>query len=298
MNKSKRKRHVRRENPPGMVLQARDIDVIEAVHRFRILSQAQIAALFFGSRATAQYRLEKLYDHHFLDRRFLPVVLGQGRSPTLYILDRRGMELLRTERGYDELKWFGTSKDLKPEFLSHSLAINDVMVMIINACLANGFVLEQWQTENEVKADYDRVIVATSSGRRERMPVVPDSYFTILAYERRYPFFLELDRGTMTLGRFKDKVRAYLTYYKSGAYEKRYGSSAVRLLTVVASATSVGGKKRLANLKKATEELTTENWFWFASLFDLNSANNLSQPVWLQANREEPRILITPPSSA
>lgn len=292
MNQPKRKRHVRRESPPEMVLQQRDIDVIEAVYRFRVLSQAQITALLFGSSATAQYRLEKLYDHHFLERKFLPVSLGEGRSPTLYILDRRGVETLRTERGYDEIKWFGTSKRLSADFLSHSIAVNDVMVLVTLACRRHGFELEQWQGENEVKADYDRVMVQSGAGGRERMPVVPDSFFTILANERRYPFFLELDRGTMTLARFKNKVRAYLAYYKSGAYEKRYGLQSIRMLTIVSTKSQSGGVKRLENLKAATEEITKERWFWFAPLAELTAENILKVPVWHQATQQETKALI------
>lgn len=291
MDQPKRKRHIRRENPPGMVLQPRDIDIIEAVYRFRVLSQAQIATLFFGSASTAQYRLEKLYDHRFLERRFLPVALGEGRSPTLYILDRRGAETLRSERGYDEIRWFGTSKNLSADFLAHSIAVNDVMVLVSLACRRHGYRLEQWQGENEVKADYDRVTVPSAAGR-EQMPVVPDSFLTILAYERRYPFFLELDRGTMTLARFKNKVRAYLAYYKSGAYEKRYGLRSIRLLTVVASRGQGGGARRLQNLKTATEELTKERWFWFASLSELTASNVLTAPVWYQATEQDMRTLI------
>lgn len=295
MKQPKRKRHIRRDNPPGMVLRERDIDVIEAVYRFRVLSQAQIAALFFGSAATAQFRLEKLYDHQFLERRFLPVSLGEGRSPTLYILDRRGVETLRSERGYDAIKWFGTSKRLTADFLSHSIAVNDVMVQVTLACRKHGFELVQWQGENEVKADYDRVTVQSGTGRRERMPVVPDSFFTILAHERRYPFFLELDRGTMTLARFKNKVRAYLAYYKSGAYEKRYGLRSIRLLTVVSTKSQDGGARRLANLKAATEALTKERWFWFAPLAELTAATILTARVWYQATENEMKALITPP---
>jgi len=37
-----------------------------------------------------QRRLERLYDHGYLERKFLPVVIGEGRSPTLYIVDRKG----------------------------------------------------------------------------------------------------------------------------------------------------------------------------------------------------------------
>src|SRR5688572_25453953 len=103
MQTKKRKRHQRIIDPSPMRLTERDIAVIEAVNRFRVLKQEQLQALFFGSKATAQFRLEKLYDHGYLERKFLPVMLGQGRSPTLYVLDRKGAELLRVERGYDDL---------------------------------------------------------------------------------------------------------------------------------------------------------------------------------------------------
>src|SRR5687768_11770657 len=103
LQQKKRRRDKRHENPSPMRLQERDIDLIEAVHYHRVLKQEHLQALFFGSKATAQARLEKLYDHGFLERKFLPVAVGSGRSPTLYILDRRGAELLRAERGYEEL---------------------------------------------------------------------------------------------------------------------------------------------------------------------------------------------------
>src|SRR5687768_648646 len=117
MQTKKRKRHQRVTDPTPMRLTERDIDVIEAVNRYRVLKQEQIQALFFGSQATAKFRLAKLYDHGYLERKFLPVMLGEGRSPTLYVLDRKGADLLRVERGYDELTWYSSSKDLKTEFL-------------------------------------------------------------------------------------------------------------------------------------------------------------------------------------
>jgi len=290
----KRKRHKRQKSPSGMILQPRDIDVMEAVYRFRVLSQAQIATLFFGSKATAQFRLEKLYDHQFLERKFLPVSLGDGRSPTLYVLDRKGAETLRTERGYDEVKWFGTSKGLSADFLSHTMAINDVMVRVSLACRVHGFTLEKWQAENEVKADYDRVRVQSSQGKWEDVPVVPDSFFTIVAHQRRYPFVLELDRGTMTLARFKNKIRAYVVYFQSGAYEKRYGVKSLRVLSVVSTKSQSGGEKRRDNLKAATEELTRERWFWFATLAELTPENILTIPIWHQASEQDRKILVAP----
>lgn len=287
----RRRRDQRRENPSPMQLRERDVDIIEAVHKYRVLRQEQIQALFFGSRATAQTRLEKLYDHAYLDRKFLPVYEGQGRSPTLYVLDRRGAETLRVQRGYDAITWHSSSKNLATDFLQHTTAINEVMIAVTLACRAHGFILEEWQTESHLKADYDRVRIRSGRGQ-ETAPVIPDSYFTIIANQRRYPFALELDRGTMELKRFKTKVKAYMAYHQSGSYERRFGTSSLRVLTVVSTEAPSGGEQRRDNLKETSAAAGGAHWFWFAVLPDLNAETILAQPVWSQVGEAEPKALI------
>lgn len=291
MGQQRRRRDRRAETPKRMQLTERDIAIVEGVHRFRVLRQDQIQQLYFGPRnkSGAQRRLERLYDHGFLERRFLPVMVG--RSPTLYVLDRRGADLLRAARGYDELVWYGSSKQLKTDFLEHTLAINDVLVAVTLACRQLGYELETWHTESQLKARIDRVTVHTASGRRESVPVVPDSFFTVIAHGRRYPFFLELDRGTMTLARFKTKVQGYTAYYRSGAYQERYGLRSMRVLTVTL------GEERLAHLKAATERVGGREWFWFALLDELRPETVLGAPVWWVAQREERASLIRPPGA-
>jgi hypothetical protein len=292
MQTKKRKRYERVADPTPMRLTERDIDVVEAVNRYRVLKQEQIQSLYFGSQATAKFRLAKLYDHGYLERKFLPVMLGEGRSPTLYVLDKKGADLLRVERGYDELMWYSSSKDLKTEFLEHTIAINEVMVAVTLAARQEGFILEKWAGENDLKADYDYVTIRTASGKRERVPVLPDSYFSLIAHNRRHHFFLELDRGTMTLDRFKTKVRAYMAYHESGGYEKRYGTKSLRVLTVIAAKSS--GEKRIKNLKMASEQVGGKHRFWFATANLLIPKTILIVPVWQVASELYPRILIEP----
>lgn len=289
-----RNRHVRRETPKPMVLRERDLDVIEDVYRFRVLTQKQIQMLHFPSKETAQYRLERLYDNGFLERKFLPVVMGEGRSPTLYILDRLGAETLRTERGYDDIKWYSTSKDFSTEFLAHTIAINEVMVAVRLACRQSGFELEEWLTENEIKADYDRVTVKTATGRREQVAIVPDAVFSILAHNRRHRCLLELDRGTMEIDRFKNKIRAYIAYHESGTYEKRFHSSSMRVLTVIATRFTgkASGEKRLTSLKAATEAVGGRRRFWFTTAKSITPESILSEPIWYVSTDDQLQALL------
>ncbi len=213
MSNDQRQRRKRNERQPTrLALNERDKAIIEAVHNYRVLSQTHIQALFFGpdNQSGCQRRLVKLYDAGYVERKFVGPVIN--RSPILYILDKKGAELLRAERGYEDLTWHSSDKALKTDFLEHTLAIADFRIAMTLACRQHDYTIPQWVGEQAVKADYDRVMVTMPNGKRESIAVVPDSYFSIRMGNRHYPFFLELDRGTMALPRFKTKIQAYLAY--------------------------------------------------------------------------------------
>ncbi len=92
----------------------------------------------------------------------------------------------------------------------------------------------------------------------------------------------------MTLARFKTKVQGYVAYYRSGAYEQRYGLRSMRVLTVTL------GEGRLTHLKAATEEAGGREWFWFAPLSELSPDTVFSAPVWWVATRGDRAPLIRP----
>lgn len=281
-----RRRRDRRKDPPGrMRLTGRDVDIIEAVHLYRILRQDQIQMLFFNTKNAAQRALARLYDHAFLERKFLPVLYG--RSPTLYVLDKRGADLLRSERGYEDLVWYSTNKDLKTDFIEHTAALNDFRLSVVVSARLQGLELITWASESQLKADYDRVRIAHL---RRSVSVIPDGYFVLATPHGKAHFFVEVDRGTETLQRFKQKVRAYVAYHESGGYEQRYGTQSLRILTVVI------GEGRLSNLKMATQQVTEEmrgrRRFWFALASDLTSETVLTEPVWYIAGEDTPRVLI------
>ena len=285
----RRRRDTRLTAPSPMQLTDRDKDIIRAICDYRILRQDQIQALFFGvnsgAKARAQKRLVKLFDHRYLTRFFLPTQGGMNSSPILYGLDKKGAELLRLEFGYDELHWYASMKELKDDFLEHTLAIADVRVAVTVACQREGYELLDWQGENELKADYDHVNVRTSKGISQSVPVVPDSYFVIATPMGKAHFFLELDRGTMTNSRFRTKVEAYVAYFQQG-YQHRYGTKSLRILTVTV------GQARLANLKRITEQVPETTWFWFGLLDDINAQEVLSTPIWQVAGGESSQTLI------
>ena len=275
----------RANNPPTMRLMPRDLEILNAVTEYRILRQDQIQTLFFSSKSTAQYRLSHLYQHGFLSRHFLPV--QGGWSPTLYTIDTRGREVLRVEYGDDAPTEKAGIRDLKQEFLEHTLALNDVRIAFSLACRAPGLTLTTWLDESTLKVNYDRVAIRYPNGKQTTISLIPDSYCVIQTPQGAARFFIELDRGTMTTQRFATKILAYLAYVESGQYQQRYKSRSLRVLTITLS------KKRLINLKQVTENARGGHLFWFGVLPDLMDHDILRSPVWHVAGREGVHSLIT-----
>lgn len=262
-----------------------DRAIIRLVHEYRLLSQGQIQRLLGRSRSTVQRLLRRLYDHRYLERVFLPVQTFGSSSP-YYILDRQGAELLQR---MDVCDLTATpSKAVSSMYIEHTTAINDFRIGMQLAVECEGWRIEQWLTEGEIKADYDRVKVPD---KRRPVALVPDGYFSIgVPGKGTTHFFLELDRGKMQLDRFRQKIEAYVAYYRSGGYTRRFGAQGFRLLTVVESA----GQRRVQQLMETTAQVPgIGRRFWFTHLEQAATENVLHDPIWRIAGIAEPQALFT-----
>ena len=282
-------RHKRLRNPPRMRLTERDKQVVQAVNDFRVMRQDQVQRLFFPSRNTTQTRLWRLWQHRYLRREFLPVIGGIQTSPVLYVLDRRGAELLRNELGYDNesLRW-SRSQRFTHQFLEHTLGLAEIRLAVTLSCRRHNYPLKTWMDERALKADYDKVQV-----NRRLVAVLPDAYFVIEVPAGELHFFLEYDRGVENLRYFKRKMAAYVSYYRSGKCEARYGTNRVRALAVNEGGRTGVGRRRLANLKRVTEEVGGQLRFRFGSLADVVSEDVLSAAIWQVAGSAELTPLMT-----
>lgn len=289
-SQKRRKRNVRDTSPPPMVLTERDLEIIRMVYHCRILRQDQIHSLFFGAaKAASQRRLALLYHHGFLTRTFLTVRASYLVGPALYLLDRRGAEALRSEFGYDDIGWTAKSNEVGQPFIEHTLAINDVRVAVMLACRNDPtYSLLEWRGEAELKAAFDRVNIPTPTGKMDSVSLIPDSFFVVQSPKGKAPFFLEVDRGTETTGRFQIKIHAYQAYVASGAYEKRYGYKSLRVLTTAPSS------KRLEGLKTVTESAGGKERYWFAIQQEITPQKVFNGALWWVAGKHEQSALFAP----
>jgi hypothetical protein len=101
--------------------------------------------------------------------------------------------------------------------------------------------LDKMQHELNLKQNPCRVPVGPErlSGERnllaKHISIVPDGWLDFRydrgmgTQERRMCIWLEVDRGTVGMKDFKEKAAAILSFYKSGAYQKRFGTNSLRV---------------------------------------------------------------------
>ena len=271
-----------------MRLMERDIQVLLAVHDYRVLRRDQLQSLLFPSRNTANERLKRLYQHGFLERRWLPVEYGRGMSQAVYLLGRRGADLIAECEGMEQGDpgWKAGHNQVSSLFLQHTLMINDVRIAITLAAREAGYGVEKWMGESELKAIGEQVYITTAGGRSRQVAVIPDGYLVLNLGYRRAHFFLEIDRGTVSSRRWRERIQAYLRYVGCGKYATRFGTRSLRVLTVAT------GERRVANLKRVTEDAGGRALFWFTTLEKVTSVRVLEQPVWTVAGEEDGSRLI------
>ena len=280
-------RHRRVTLPPHMQLTPRDVRLLCTVHQHRVLRRDQIQRLLFPSKNTTNERLKRLYQHRFLQRRWLPVEFGEGMGKALYLLDRRGAEAVASHLGIDlpGLHWSPSHNRVSFPFLEHTLMVNDVRIAASLAANRLGHPLEGWVPEDELTAQPDHVVLPMFRGTR-RVAVIPDGYFSLHLGDRRACFFLEADRATVSNKRWALRIRAYREYVRSGAYTRRYGARSLRVLTVTT------GEKRLSNLKRTTERAGGNSSFWFSTLEQVRAVTVLAEPIWQVAGQDGLHTLI------
>ncbi len=299
-----------RNDLPGIRLTLRDIAIILAVYVCRALTTDQIRERFFaGSRVACQQRLKLLFHHEYLHRDEQPTKLHEGRQPLIYFLDKRGAEVLADYMGIEteELDWRPRDNvsGAGNQFLAHLLKTNDVRLAIEQAVDNTDYSVLQWLDERELRRRQrtTQVTVKLSTGRTQKVAVVPDGYFALQTNRGIDHYFIEIDLRT-TIGMSSSsgrrdwvrRVKAYEAFHSSGLFKSRYQAEHFRVLTVTT------GPRRLANLEEITEkaglrmlapDVRGENRFWYTTFDELNSETVLASPIWQVAGHDEQGVSLT-----
>ncbi len=292
----------------------RDLDLLDAVLRYRFSPATQLVRLVGGNEDVTHRRLRRLWERGLVNRFAFPGI--RTHSEFYYYLDsREAVDLLVEGRGLvvhgqmlDEIKsnrdkdYAGAAfrgQHMQLGFLKHSLMLSRLHFVLEMACRTSvgKTKLEAWCQGGQLAGNKVEVPKVKSSrtggeyfweesGQTERLPVEPDALFT-LRFGDRGPeeqlahFFYEADRGSMVATDMLKKFRAYYHFIKKQQRHKEaFGVHPVR--AVLVETTDEARGKRLMEL--ATHPLVCGQakrtglfWFTISPIFTDGNAH-LNKP--------------------
>ncbi len=305
----------RKKTPPAMRFQARDSEILQAIHDHDgFLARRQIKDLFWAdtSERAMQMRLSALYHNHFLEwaspeqRRIRAIpepLVWLGWRGILYLANlanesipepsnngENQMRLLEKRLRKEGIRW---QREPRWSQLSHDIAVNDFRLAVEGAAKHwPSLELESWLAEGDFLTDMDVISVS----QKRKKGIRPDGFFVLVDHLRKVKnssvrgrFLLELDNGTHPVTRFgRNKAVPGIKYLRSVAYKKRFGFNSGRWLVVTQS------RKRMLNLKGQTEVLLGKDAavFYFTTLEQVQAKTVLNSPIWLRGGSDIPEQLV------
>lgn len=266
MATAKFSKFVRPEKPTRFRISDRDLDLLEAILRYRFSPVSEIVKLVGGNEDVTHRRLRVLWEHGLANRWAFPGI--RTHSQFYYYLDNReALDLLTEHRGlqahpqmiaeiksnlekdYAQAAFRGQHMQLG--FLKHSLMLSRLHFLLEMACRSSeGRVqLESWSQGGVLagrKIDAPKVKASRGSteyfweepDETERLPVEPDAMFTLRFTERAADnqlahFFYEADRGSMNMTDMLRKFRGYYHFIKKHQHHKgAFGIHPIRAVLV------------------------------------------------------------------
>lgn len=301
----------------------RDLDIINAVLRYRFCSAAQLVRLVGGNEDVTHRRLRKLWEWQLVNRFAFPGI--RTHSEFYYYLDNRAsLDLLIQHRGLDihaqafeevrnnrEKDYAGAAfrgQHMQLGFLQHSLMISRMhFVLDMAAQKSDGRVqLENWWQGSQLtgrKVEVPKVKVSRQGGKyfwqeagqTECLPVEPDGLFTLRFFERPAEqqlshFLYEGDRGTMNTTDMLKKLRAYYQFVKKQqGHKQAFGLHPIRAV-LFETQTEARARRlmELVNHPLVCGSGKRAGLFWFTI------SPLLTEPVPLAAGRILPCYLVQP----
>jgi hypothetical protein len=185
---------------------------------------------------------------------------------------------------------------LGPLFLDHTLAVISFAVVFDQLADSEHFEELIWADEFSLKAaQYKRpsehLVPYWMEGDR-RVRSYPDAYFAFQFSGADEPAsaFLEVDRGTVSTKRWRNRIKAYLNFRESGLAKQHYNSQNFRVLTVTTSPQRL--KHLVAATEKAAEGDDYAHHFWFTveEHVDIWQPEKLLGPIWRAAAKPQEEI--------
>ncbi len=282
-------RFERAEGALELHLTDRDVnEILAVVYMLRLANSEQIQALVTGSKQQILRRLQKLFHAGLLDRITPRVEYRAGSQPMVYAISNTGIQTLENEgivKISPQTDYNHKNRALGEPFIRHTLLVSQFRAVVTLACRDHpGIELRGWR---QGRAIQDSIQVPLGNSLEE-IPVAADGFFTLGMPEGKARFFLEADRGSMSIPRFTKKIIGFHAWWRAGRYTEKFGSKFFRVLTVTSS------RKRLHNLVAASrgipEVKKNGKMFLFTTedQLQLEAPGRIFEKIWTSVAEDEP----------
>lgn len=187
-----------------------DLRILGLLATHRVLTQNQLAAINPETPArTLRYRCARLARHGLAGR--TRPYRERGSAPHHLWPTRKGEALAcggPPPRG-------GERREPNPLFLAHAAGLSEIYVALATT-LPTAVTLARFEREADSREPFE-------TARREKRAIAPDVFIEISDFDDRALLaFIELDMGTMSHRRLKQKAAGYAEYAKAGAWRERH----------------------------------------------------------------------------
>lgn len=215
---SDRRRASRRERVAGRGarLRQRDLDILLAIAKMRLLSTADISRLFFSAKGTCQKRMRKLFD-----AKLVQAVVSDLAAENRYALTPLGHALLVEALGEESVPPWRRCPRADGRKLAHLSLLNRYRIALACGAAAAGVSLDRFVPEWELRA------------AAARAPIIPDAIAILSSDEAGIALAVEVDTGSEPPRTVAKKVEAYVT--AAVRREAVFGSIAPTVLIVAAT---------------------------------------------------------------
>ena len=236
----------RRSVSSGPALTGLDQRLLGVLCAHRVVTQAQLGRLFPDvPERTLRYRTRRLNDLGLAGRS--RPYREEGSSPNHHWPTRRADCLMRG----DPVPRGGERKRPNPVFLAHATALTELYVLLATRTGEAGLSLHEYRREGEAREPFMH--------ERKDRALAPDAMVVFIDPDgRKLRAFIEIDLGTMSHARLRQKAELYGAYAASEAWRERHpflpallfltttDIRAGRFLKALAGMLSDGPRKRMA----------------------------------------------------
>jgi hypothetical protein len=229
--------------------------------------------------------MTELCEIGLVTRLFIPTNEGQ-KQEAIYTLSQLGARQLASFKG---ISLSGMASTRKPSylFMEHGLRVSDFMCSLGAALKATGIKLLYWKSERQLKSPGGRTLKVSNPFDTEyKIPIIPDGLFSLEIDKKVEHFFLEADRGTMSLLSMRNKMMGYIQLYRRRLHQEHFKIPHFRVLLVTNTS------YRMDKLREIMRKIGyCPNMFWFAIWKDI-SPEKIFNKIWFKCREKEQYSLL------